>query len=34
MALAVSMMNPVQREFLLCKWPSFGLSELLFRLVW
>jgi len=31
-ALAVSMMNLVQREFLLCEWSSFGLSALLFRL--
>jgi len=31
-ALAVSMMDLVQKEFLLSKWLSFGLSALLFRL--
>jgi len=29
-ALAASMMNLVQREFLLCEWSLFGLSALLF----
>jgi len=32
-ALAVSAMNLVQREFLLYEWLSFGPSALLFRLV-
>jgi len=31
-ALAVSMMNLVEKVFLLCEWLSFGLSALLFRL--
>jgi len=34
MALAVSTMNLVQKECLLCEWLSFGLSALLFRLGW
>jgi len=33
-ALTVSTMNLVQREFLLCEWSSFWLSALLFRLGW
>jgi len=33
-ALAVSTMNLVQREILMCEWSSFGLSALLFRLGW
>jgi len=33
-APAVSTMNLVQMEFLLCEWSSFGLSALLFRLGW
>jgi len=31
-ALAVSTMNLVQREFLLCEWLSFGISTWLFKL--
>jgi len=31
-ALAVSTMNLIEWEFLLCEWSSFGLSTLLFRL--
>jgi len=27
MALVISTMNLVQREFLLCEWSSFGLSD-------
>ena len=30
-ALAVSTLNLVQRQFLLCEWSSFRLSALLFR---
>jgi len=31
-ALAISTMNLVEREFLLCEWSSFWLSALLFRM--
>jgi len=31
-ALVVSTLNPIQRDFLLCEWLSLGLSALLFRL--